>query len=344
MRINRQAVFAILLASTFAMGGCKVKRPDDIIAESEMENIIYDYHLAKAMSDELPAEDNYKKQMYIDAVFAKYGITEEKFDSSLVWYTRNTDRLDKIYENVTNRLKGDAKTLDDIMAVREKRNFASVAGDSVDIWAWRKVVPLTNSPMNNLFTFVLAADTNYKLNDKFIWQSDVILADGRTDSKNAPVFSLQLVYENDSIIGVTRQVVRSGRTRIILGDDQIGRIKSINGFIYRPLSDGANGDVIVGNIALMRYHTGDTIIAAKADTAAVDTTAIDSLTDDIAKPAMIGSEEKAVRLTPEEMNRRRTTIRVERPEQIEAEKKIEKEHEEYEKNNRARRLPPSRKR
>jgi hypothetical protein len=51
-----------------------------------------------------------------------------------------------------------------------------------------------------------------------------------------------------------------------------------------------------------------------------------------------------VRLTPEEMNRRRTTIRVERPEQIEAEKKIEKEHEEYEKNNRARRLPPSRKR
>ena len=41
----------------------------------------------------------------VDAVFKKYGTTEAVFDSSLVWYTRNTEVLSKIYERVSKRLK-----------------------------------------------------------------------------------------------------------------------------------------------------------------------------------------------------------------------------------------------
>ena len=37
-----------------AIVGCKVKRPDDVISESKMENLLYDYHLAKSMGDNLP--------------------------------------------------------------------------------------------------------------------------------------------------------------------------------------------------------------------------------------------------------------------------------------------------
>ena len=29
-----------------AIAGCKVKRPDDVISESKMENLLYVYHLA----------------------------------------------------------------------------------------------------------------------------------------------------------------------------------------------------------------------------------------------------------------------------------------------------------
>ena len=37
-----------------AIAGCKVKRPDDVISESKMENLLYDYHLAKSMGDNRP--------------------------------------------------------------------------------------------------------------------------------------------------------------------------------------------------------------------------------------------------------------------------------------------------
>lgn len=51
-----------------AIAGCKVKRPDDVIPESKMEDILYDYHIAKAMGENLPYNENYKKSLYIDAV------------------------------------------------------------------------------------------------------------------------------------------------------------------------------------------------------------------------------------------------------------------------------------
>lgn len=57
----------------FAVAGCKVKRPGGVIPESEMENLLYDYHLAKSMGDNLPYSENYKKALYLDAVFRKHG-------------------------------------------------------------------------------------------------------------------------------------------------------------------------------------------------------------------------------------------------------------------------------
>ena len=58
------------------VAGCKVKRPSDVISESKMENLLYDYHVAKSMGDNLPYSENYKKALYIDAVFKKYGTTQ----------------------------------------------------------------------------------------------------------------------------------------------------------------------------------------------------------------------------------------------------------------------------
>ena len=95
--------FICMLA--LAVAGCKVKRPNDVIPESKMESLLYDYHLAKSMGDNLPYSENYKKALYIDAVFKKYGTTQAVFDSSMVWYTRNTEVLSKIYEKAPEILK-----------------------------------------------------------------------------------------------------------------------------------------------------------------------------------------------------------------------------------------------
>ena len=64
--------FICMLA--LAVAGCKVKRPNDVIPESKMESLLYDYHLAKSMGDNLPYSENYKKWNYAGCIRLIYGL------------------------------------------------------------------------------------------------------------------------------------------------------------------------------------------------------------------------------------------------------------------------------
>lgn len=74
--------FICMLA--LAVAGCKVKRPNDVIPESKMENLLYDYHLAKSMGDNLPYSENYKKALYIDAVLRSMEL--RRLYSTHLWF------------------------------------------------------------------------------------------------------------------------------------------------------------------------------------------------------------------------------------------------------------------
>ena len=85
------------------LAGCGKEIPSDIIQPSEMESLLYDYHLATTMGNDLPYGETYKKEAYLDYVFDKHHVTEAEFDSSMVWYTRHTYHMVTIYENVQKR-------------------------------------------------------------------------------------------------------------------------------------------------------------------------------------------------------------------------------------------------
>ena len=57
----------ILLA--FGLTACQVKRPDTVISDAKMENVLYDFHIAKAMGEEVPYSESYKRVLYIESVY-----------------------------------------------------------------------------------------------------------------------------------------------------------------------------------------------------------------------------------------------------------------------------------
>ena len=63
---------AALLVLT--LSACKVERPDTVLSDGQMEDILYDYHIARAMGEEIPHNDSYKRVLYVDAVFRKHGV------------------------------------------------------------------------------------------------------------------------------------------------------------------------------------------------------------------------------------------------------------------------------
>ena len=70
-----------------------------------MKRCFIDYHYSKAMGEEVPYNESYKRCYTFESVFKKYGITQADFDSSMVWFARNPEVLTKIYEKVNVRLK-----------------------------------------------------------------------------------------------------------------------------------------------------------------------------------------------------------------------------------------------
>lgn len=338
--MNRTLCFQLscILFSLLFLISCKVKRPESIIPESTMENLLYDYHIAKTLGDDVNYNESYKKVLYIDAVFRKYGITQAEFDSSMVWYTRNTEVLAKVYENVTNRFKSKQASINKLIAIRDKKPLTSVAGDSVDVWAWKRLIELTSSPLNNTLTFVLPSDTNFKIRDSFVWTIDYN-SNNLVDSTLALTMAMQIIYSNDSIISKEKKIYYSGLEQLSLTSDSLWKIREVKGFIYYPLSPAVH-PILIDKISLMRYHSTDSINVDSLTQVVMEKVEEKHTVEPVKSAEQILNEvHESQRLNPDELNRRRTsTQRIIREEQMVVEEHIKEERRELRQKDRIQRL------
>lgn len=258
-------LFVLLLVLLAA--GCQVKRPREVIPEGRMEEILYDYHVAKAIGDNLPYNENYKRYMYTEFVFKKHGITEAQFDSSLVWYTRNTKLLQTIYESINKKFKEEQKDINRLVAIRDNKPEVSEAGDSIDVWFWEKLYRLTGAPLSNRVSFTMPSDSNFQARDTLSWEMNYSFIGPKPDSTHAAVMAMSIIYSNDSIINKTKKVTDSGKHHIRLQSDTLGNIREVKGFIYYP-ENNTQTILLLDSVKLMRYHATDSLVFNTPDSIA----------------------------------------------------------------------------
>lgn len=256
----------IILLSVFCLFSCEVKRPKGVMSDSKMEEVLYDYHIAKAMGEQLPYSENYKRVLYIESALKSHGVTQADFDSSMVWFSTNPDVLSTIYEKVAARLKGERAALDHTIAMRSDTPKESEPGDSVSLWAWQKIYRLTGLPFNNKVTFKYPSDANFKLCDSFHWTVRFHFPKGSPGDVYAPVISMQLLLQNDSLISTSRRVFGNSVQTFNLTADSMA-VKEVRGFVYYP-SGPKSKMVILDKISLMRYRVQKDKTPAKSDSIA----------------------------------------------------------------------------
>ncbi|MBQ8673687.1 MAG: DUF4296 domain-containing protein [Bacteroides sp.] len=263
MKGRRMKLWCSLLLLT-GMAACKVERPDIVLSNAQMERVLYDYHLAKAMGEEESYAESYKRVLYVEAVFKKHGITQEQFDSSMVWFARHPQEFNKIYENITGRLKNERDGINALVAMRDNKPVESQPGDSVDLWLWQRVYHLTGMPLDNKLTFTLPSDSNFMNRDAISWEFSLLFLKELPDTATHPVMALQIAYDKDSTVSCMKQIASSGPQRITLHADTLGRIKEVSGFLYYPTQD-IHDVIVLKDVALMRYHATDTLFATWQD-------------------------------------------------------------------------------
>lgn len=257
--------YSVLLLA-FCLTACQVKRPETVLTDAKMEDVLYDFHIAKAMGEEVPYSESYKRVLYIESVYKKHGITQADFDTSMVWFARHPDALTKIYEKVNTRLKAERDGINHLIALRDHKPKESAPGDSIDVWIWQHIYHLTGMPLDNKLTFTLPSDTNFKDRDTLRWTVRFRFPEGAPDSLTAPRMAMQILYAKDTVSGMLK-VGKSGTETISLTADTAGAIKEIRGFIYYPMQSSAR-TLLADRISLMRYHAKDSLFTAKKDSVA----------------------------------------------------------------------------
>ena len=236
-----------LIACLALLSSCGKEIPDEIIQPSKMEKILYDYHLTMGMSDNSKNTEKEARKKYI---FQKHGITAADFDSSMVWYTRESQELMSIYENLNKRFKREYEHVERLLESREEANTRSFAsGDTVDVWMKENILWFTKSPLNNRLTFEIKADSTFHPKDAFDWNMDYYFM-----TEGEAIMGLNVIYENDSVIGMTKSITESGPQSIYLHTDSAYNIKALNGFIYVPENQTKQPNILLHKIDLTRYH------------------------------------------------------------------------------------------
>ena len=236
------------IACLALLTSCGKEIPEDIIQPNKMENVLYDYHLMLSISDN---SKNTEKAASKNYLFQKHGITQADFDSSMVWYTRESKELMTIYDNLNKRFKREYEHTARLLESREDNtNIRSfVSGDTVDVWTREDLLWFTKDPLNNQLSFEIKADTTFHAQDAFHWNMDY-----RFFAEGEAIMGLNVVYENDSVIGLTKSVTGSGPQSIRLQTDSTSKVKTLNGFIYVPENQDKKPNILLHHVALTRYH------------------------------------------------------------------------------------------
>lgn len=236
--------------------GCKPKRPGNIMPPEKMENVLYDYHMAKAISSSSVASgEGYKKESYKNYVLEKYGINEAEFDSSLAWYSRHTKDMVDIYTNIEKRIKSKSEKVEEVLRLRENKFVKSISADTANLWGAKKQYQLTTLPNNMLLVFNEDIDTTFHIGDKIVFKANYKFINPTKTQK--AITNISVWYNNDSIMNYNNTTTENGPDSLVIQTSEKDNIKKLYLSVFLTNTIMDSGDSLslkINDIDFFRYH------------------------------------------------------------------------------------------
>lgn len=248
----------ICIIGLTCLWSCKPTIPSEYIQPDEMEDLLVDFHMSRAMAqlDGSFEEQSYKKQLYWQAALEKHGVTQEQFDSSLVYYYIRADRFDNIYQRVLNRLQDDALALGASEGDIGRFTSYDENGDTANIWRRNSALVMTPVAPYHRVEFSIQGDSLFRPGDTFFMQfmSDFIYQTGKKDG----LLYLAIEYPDSIVVRQTRFSYSGLNQLNVKVDEKVGCPKRVYGYFYLGGADDPSTTIrllFVNNIQLIRFHT-----------------------------------------------------------------------------------------
>lgn len=244
-----------LIIAFFVLAACS-HDPDYVIGEKDMVDLLVDVHKAEAVIESNYGDYNSKadKKKLREAVFLKHGITQEQFDTNLVWYGHHIEDYMKIYEQVVERLKAENEEAKKLLA-EENSQTMSQPGDSVDVWKQRRAHVFDTRQADNLLTFDIAPDENFRARDYFELRFKVLLLPKLAVK---PQVYLAARHTNHDVVYNQLDIDKEGWYSLPLQTDSATALSRLYGYMVLPMQP-VQGTLYVDSLTLIRRHYNDRI-------------------------------------------------------------------------------------
>lgn len=249
-----KSVLMLMFFPLMMLTSCKPTIPSEYIQPDEMEDILYDYHIATSISQ----VKNYTpvtQEVLEESVLKKYGVTQKQFDASLAYYVRHTEHLKKIYEGLSERYETEARAQGALVSDFNQYGGAVQKGDTADVWNKAKSLLLSPYPPRNYETFAIKADTSYHKGDRITLEFDpqFIIQDGAREA----VAVLAVTFSNDSVASQSLNILSDSHQILAVDNPDSLGIKDIRGmFIMMQPQMPTNTFrlLLINNIRLIKMH------------------------------------------------------------------------------------------
>lgn len=251
----------LVLFITVVLTGCKPGIPGRYLQMDEMVDILYDYHVADGMvQTNFDSPDSVAMRAYRISILKNHGVTQADFDSSMIYYTRHTRLLQKVYDKIADRLDREA------VERGGQAGFTNLTENADTTNVWKRSTAFVLSPYlaTNRMSFEIKADSSYHEGDRMVLDFDAqfLYQDGMRDA----LVVLAITYANDSVEYVNNSISTSSHYHMqIMNEDRLA-IKSVRGFWMlssdraMPTSSATTFKLfIVSNVRLVKMHVTEPV-------------------------------------------------------------------------------------
>jgi hypothetical protein len=253
------SVFFFLFLSIM-LESCKPGVPREYIQPGDMEDILYDYSLAEGITRSHDNNDSLQLRILRMTILKKYDVTEAEVDSSMIYYLRHTEQMQKIYENLADRLNKEARA-QGVSSIDISSSSGSETGDTANIWRGDRAFVLSQFKPFNVQSYSFSADSSYHKGDNVILEfaTQFICQNGGQDG----VVALVVTFGNDSIGNQTMHISSNSTYHLQIMDDGHKGIKSVRGYFLFNGGQGIQDSqafttglkmLFVYNIRLVKMH------------------------------------------------------------------------------------------
>jgi len=253
VKISNKLIVAFIFATVLILSSCD-GRPKNVLSASKMADVLTDMHKLEGSLEAKGISYNQfdLKSKYYNSILEKYDITAAQFDSSVVWYTKNPKKFEKIYEDVNGQLT-------QLQTDVQKGKYHYV--DSIEL---RKIkINIWNKPIKYIYTkdstrtklaFEIKED-NLKFGDVYELKFKQTIA--KADSCKNRHILLCINYSNGKIDSVYKKTYNDNierRYTIHFPAKRKLKIKSISGELLGSSAYKGTFNAKTDSISLIRIY------------------------------------------------------------------------------------------